>query len=184
MRVNEINVSAGRKFPHPYVNFAMLNVMVSLTATLDGGEDYGEAVHALQIDATGMVELHKGNLLEAIRVEHDPLKEPATEPKKESEPTPKGAVSTAPRNDPNIPKTVFDGKQPVSEDKPLTASQIAAVEAVGKERRLTKEAFDAIVRERFPATANIENFNWRTGLGWQQGEMLLAKLREKKGAKK
>lgn len=66
MKVQEIVVSAGRTFNHPYESYSNLRPHVQLRATLEDGEDFKEAVQTLQNAAEGLVEDHKQNMLASI----------------------------------------------------------------------------------------------------------------------
>lgn len=66
MRVQEIVVSAGRTFNHPYESYSNFKPGVSMKATLDAGEDPVAATQALQAKAEQLVEDHKRNTLDAV----------------------------------------------------------------------------------------------------------------------
>jgi hypothetical protein len=54
MKVNEIRVSAGRTFNHPYESYSNLRFDVHLNAKLDEGEDPVAATRQLQAQAEEM----------------------------------------------------------------------------------------------------------------------------------
>lgn len=66
MKVNEIRVSAGRTFNHPYESYSNLRFDVHLNAKLDEGEDPVAATRQLQAQAEEMAEQHKESLLKNI----------------------------------------------------------------------------------------------------------------------
>lgn len=66
MEVNEIIVSAGRTFNHPYESYSNLRPQVTLKATLSPGEDAVAATRQLQQTAEKVVEEHKQHLLDSI----------------------------------------------------------------------------------------------------------------------
>ena len=66
MKINTITVTAGRTFNHPHEQYSNLRPEVTMTATLEDGEDAGQAVHELQARAEGLVEDHKRGLLTSI----------------------------------------------------------------------------------------------------------------------
>jgi predicted signal transduction protein with EAL and GGDEF domain len=63
MKVTQITVNAGRTFNNPYESYSNLRPEVTLTASLDDGEDATTAAKALQAQAEGLVEEHKTKLL-------------------------------------------------------------------------------------------------------------------------
>ena len=63
MKINTITVHAGRTFSHPYESYSNLKPSLSLTATLDVGDDETEAIKSLQQQAETAVEAHKQQLL-------------------------------------------------------------------------------------------------------------------------
>jgi 2-oxo-4-hydroxy-4-carboxy--5-ureidoimidazoline (OHCU) decarboxylase len=65
--VKEITVSAGRTFNHPYESYSNLKPFVSVTATLDDGEDFVAVTKQLQAQAEELVEDHKTNMLNSLR---------------------------------------------------------------------------------------------------------------------
>jgi hypothetical protein len=66
MKINTITVTAGRTFNHPHEQYSNLRPEVSMTATLDEGEDAATATKELQSRAEGLVEDHKRGLLTSI----------------------------------------------------------------------------------------------------------------------
>lgn len=63
MKVTQITVNAGRTFNNPYESYSNLRPEVTLTATIDDGEDAIAAAKTLQAQAEGLVEQHKTKLL-------------------------------------------------------------------------------------------------------------------------
>lgn len=63
MKVTQITVNAGRTFNNPYESYSNLRPEVTLTASLDDGEDPHAAAKALQSQAETLVESHKTKLL-------------------------------------------------------------------------------------------------------------------------
>lgn len=63
MKVTQITVNAGRTFNNPYESYSNLRPEVTLTASLDEGEDPQAAAKALQSQAETLVESHKTKLL-------------------------------------------------------------------------------------------------------------------------
>ena len=66
MKIQTITVTAGRTFNHPHEQYSNLRPEVTMTATLDEGEDATRAVQELQQRAEGLVEDHKRGLLNSI----------------------------------------------------------------------------------------------------------------------
>lgn len=66
MKINTITVTAGRTFNHPHEQYSNLRPEVSMTATLEDGEDATVAVRELQARAEQLVEDHKRGLLGSI----------------------------------------------------------------------------------------------------------------------
>lgn len=66
MKINTITVTAGRTFNHPHEQYSNLRPEVSMTATLDDGEDAAKATRELQAKAEQIVEDHKRGLLTSI----------------------------------------------------------------------------------------------------------------------
>ena len=66
MKINTITVTAGRTFNHPHEQYSNLRPEVTMTATLDDGEDPHVAIRDLQQRAEGLVEDHKRGLLHSI----------------------------------------------------------------------------------------------------------------------
>lgn len=66
MKINTIQVTAGRTFNHPHEQYSNLRPEVTMTATLEDGEDAGKATRELQAKAEQIVEDHKRGLLTSI----------------------------------------------------------------------------------------------------------------------
>lgn len=66
MRIDEIKVSAGRTFNHPYEQYSNLRCDVHLNAKLDDGEDAIEATKTLQAKAEQICEGHKVTLIKNL----------------------------------------------------------------------------------------------------------------------
>lgn len=66
MKINTITVTAGRTFNHPHEQYSNLRPEVSMTATLESGEDATKAAQELQARAEQIVEDHKQGLLQSI----------------------------------------------------------------------------------------------------------------------
>lgn len=66
MKIQTITVTAGRTFNHPHEDYSNLRPSVTMTATLDDGEDPHVATRDLQQRAEGLVEDHKRSLLHSI----------------------------------------------------------------------------------------------------------------------
>jgi hypothetical protein len=66
MKIQTITVTAGRTFNHPHEQYSNLRPEVTMTATLEDGEDATKASKALQAQAEQIVEDHKQGLLRAI----------------------------------------------------------------------------------------------------------------------
>lgn len=71
MKIQQIVVTAGRTFNHPFESYSNLRPEVQLTATLDDGEDSTAATKQLQAQAEQLVEDHKNHLLGSIQELHD-----------------------------------------------------------------------------------------------------------------
>lgn len=71
MKVNTITVTAGRTFNHPYEQYSNLRPEVTMTATLEEGEDHAQAVKQLQASAEQIVENHKRGLLKSLEELHN-----------------------------------------------------------------------------------------------------------------
>lgn len=67
MQIDEIKVSAGRTFNHPFESYSNLRCDVHLNAKLDTGEDASTATKQLQAQAEELAERHKESLLKNIR---------------------------------------------------------------------------------------------------------------------
>jgi hypothetical protein len=70
MKINTITVTAGRTFNHPRETYSNLRPEVTLTASLEDGEDASDATKQLQTRAEGLVEDHKQGLLASIEELH------------------------------------------------------------------------------------------------------------------
>ena len=66
MKITTITVNAGRTFNHPHEDYSKLRPSVSMTATLDEGDDLAKATQQLQARAEQLVEDHKRSLLQSI----------------------------------------------------------------------------------------------------------------------
>lgn len=66
MKVIEVNVSAGRVVPHPFVSYANLKPQVSVKAIIEDGEDWQKITKELQAHAEQLVEDHKDNLIKQL----------------------------------------------------------------------------------------------------------------------
>jgi len=66
MKIQTIQVSAGRTFNHPHESYSNLRPSVTLIATVDDGEDAVAAAKALQAQAEQLVEDHKQGLLKSL----------------------------------------------------------------------------------------------------------------------
>ena len=66
MKIKTITVMAGRTFSHPHEQYSNLRPEVSMTATLEDGEDATKATQELQARAEQVVEDHKRGLLSSI----------------------------------------------------------------------------------------------------------------------
>jgi len=66
MKIQTIQVSAGRTFNHPHESYSNLRPSVTLIATVDDGEDAVAATKALQAQAEQLVEDHKQGLLKSL----------------------------------------------------------------------------------------------------------------------
>lgn len=70
-KVTSVTVNAGRTFNHPYESYSNLRPSVTVTATLDEGEDFLEVTKQLQAQAEGLVEDHKNHMLNSLRELND-----------------------------------------------------------------------------------------------------------------
>lgn len=70
MKINTITVTAGRTFNHPHEQYSNLRPEVTMTATLEDGEDAAQAARDLQARAEQLVEDHKQGLLNSIEALH------------------------------------------------------------------------------------------------------------------
>jgi hypothetical protein len=66
MKINTITVTAGRTFNHPHEQYSNLRPEVTMTATLEDGDDAAKATRELQAKAEQIVEDHKRGLLTSI----------------------------------------------------------------------------------------------------------------------
>ena len=71
MKVTNITVQAGRCFNHPYEQYSNLRPEITMTATLEDGDDPAAAAKALQQQAETLVEDHKRTMLESIHELHE-----------------------------------------------------------------------------------------------------------------
>jgi hypothetical protein len=71
MFVTEITVHAGRTFNHPHESYSNFKPGVSMTATIEPGEDSGEATKLLQARAEGAVEDLKSRILSDLQAIRD-----------------------------------------------------------------------------------------------------------------
>lgn len=67
MQIDKIVVSAGRTFNHPFENYSNLKPSVTLSATLEPGDDADACIKQLQAKAEAVVEQHKALLLAEIK---------------------------------------------------------------------------------------------------------------------
>ena len=70
MKISTITVTAGRTFNHPYESYSNLRPEVTITASLEDGEDSNDAARMLQAQAEGLVEDHKNGMLKSIEELH------------------------------------------------------------------------------------------------------------------
>lgn len=66
MKIDEIKVSAGRTFNHPYEQYSNLRCDVHLNAKLEDGDDPIEATKKLQAQAEQICEGHKVTLIKNL----------------------------------------------------------------------------------------------------------------------
>lgn len=66
MKIDEVKVSAGRTFNHPFESYSNLRCDVHLNAKLDDGEDAIEATKYLQARAEELAEGHKVSLIKNL----------------------------------------------------------------------------------------------------------------------
>lgn len=66
MKIQTIQVTAGRTFNHPHEQYSNLRPEVTMMATLEEGEDAAKATRELQAKAEQIVEDHKRGLLASI----------------------------------------------------------------------------------------------------------------------
>lgn len=78
MKITQIAVTSGRKFPHPAIDFANLMSTVTLTATLGDDENADEATVLLQSVADGLVDDHAAELTARNRPQPRPTPAIAT----------------------------------------------------------------------------------------------------------
>lgn|SRR3990167_1563773 len=67
MKITEIVVNAGRTFNHPFESYSNLRPAVTITASIDNGDNVDECTKALQARAEKLVEDHKQHLLSSLR---------------------------------------------------------------------------------------------------------------------
>jgi hypothetical protein len=66
MKITTIQVTAGRTFNHPHEQYSNLRPSVTMSATIDDGDDPHISIRDLQQRAEGLVEDHKKSLLNSI----------------------------------------------------------------------------------------------------------------------
>lgn len=66
MKITSITVDAGRTFNHPHESYSNLRPSVTLTATIEEGDNPDECAKSLQARAEELVENHKQHLLESL----------------------------------------------------------------------------------------------------------------------
>lgn len=66
MKITEITVHAERCFNHPFEQYSNLRPSITLTASIEPGEDTGEATKSLQSQAETLVEDHKQTMLKSL----------------------------------------------------------------------------------------------------------------------
>ena len=66
MKITTITVTAGRTFNHPHEQYSNLRPEVTMTASLDEGEEATKCAQELQARAEQIVEDHKRGLLGSI----------------------------------------------------------------------------------------------------------------------
>lgn len=71
MHITNITITAGRTFNHPYEQYSNLRPEVTMSASLDAGEDPIAATRQLQAKAESLVEDHKQSLLRSIEELHE-----------------------------------------------------------------------------------------------------------------
>jgi hypothetical protein len=71
MKINQITVSAGRTFNHPYEQYSNLKPSVCLVATLDESDNPESCAKDLQARAEKLVEDHKSILLQQVKELYD-----------------------------------------------------------------------------------------------------------------
>jgi hypothetical protein len=71
MKVTTITVDAGRTFNHPYESYSNLRPSVTMTASLDEGDNPDECAKALQARAEELIENHKQHLLSSLERLHE-----------------------------------------------------------------------------------------------------------------
>lgn len=71
MKVTTIKVDAGRTFNHPYESYSNLRPSVTLTASIEEGDNPDECAKSLQARAEELVENHKQHLLASLERLHE-----------------------------------------------------------------------------------------------------------------
>lgn len=71
MKVTQIVVNAGRTFNHPHESYSNLHPEVTLTASLEEGDNVEECAKSLQARAEELVENHKQHLISSLKRLHD-----------------------------------------------------------------------------------------------------------------
>lgn len=70
MKLTQIKVKSGGRFPHPHESFSNLEVEIELTAEIRPDEDEAQAIRELQLAADTAYAQHKQQRLDAIEVLH------------------------------------------------------------------------------------------------------------------
>lgn len=73
MRLIQIKVKSGGRFPHPHETFSNLEVEIELTAEIRPDEDEAHAIRELQIAADTAYAQHRQQRLDTIEVLHKAL---------------------------------------------------------------------------------------------------------------
>ena len=66
MKIQTITVKAGRCFNHPYESYSNLQPEITMTATIEEGDDPHACAKALQQQAETLVEDHKQTMLKSL----------------------------------------------------------------------------------------------------------------------
>ena len=70
MKITSIVVNAGRTFNHPYESYSNLRPSVTLTASIEDGDNPDECAKSMQARAEELVENHKQHLLSSLERLH------------------------------------------------------------------------------------------------------------------